>query len=348
MIYAVILAGGKGERFWPLSDENTPKQFHCLYSNLSMLQETIARVLPLVAPRNIYVSTNRQHRAILEKQLKKFSVPAKNIFFEASPKSTLAPVSFLSRAILSRDKGAVIAVFPSDHFIDDRKKLASTLRRAAGLAQKGYIVCLGKQPDYPQTGYGYIKLGREISSRAYRVKKFIEKPAKDRARRFVRSKQYLWNCGIFIFKAETLMEELRRYAPGLYRNLKCADIHAGTKRIWDKLPSISIDYGIMERTKKAAVVRIDHLWSDVGDWKGFSEMFKKDKFNISFKGRVIDLDCKNTTILSSTNLSTNPVAAIGLNNIIIVNTEDGLLVCAKDHAQDVKKIVPHLKTERPK
>jgi len=346
MIYALILAGGRGERFWPLSSENNPKQFHCLYSKSTSFQETIARIKGLIPADNIYVSANKQHRVILEKQLKQFAIPTKNIFFEASPKSTLAPVSFLSAAILSKDKNAVIVVLPSDHFIDDRKKFIKIIKKALNLAKKGYIVCLGKRPDHPETGFGYIKLGKKLLANplAYEAEKFIEKPKKQVARRFVKMRQYLWNCGIFIFKAETLKEELKRYAKALYRNLKYADNKAGIAKIWHRLPSVSIDYGIMEKTRNAAVVCINHKWSDLGSWKSFGEIFKKDKFNNFFKGKVIDIGSKNTTVLTCD----RQVATLGLNNIIIVNTKDALLVCAKDYAQDVKRIVSKLKSERIK
>jgi len=337
MIYAIILAGGKGERLWPLSSQGLPKQFHCIYSNSTMLQETIERIIPLIEPKNIYITVNKSYYKVLAKQLINFAIPKGNIFFELSPKNTLAPIGFISARILAKDREGIIVVLPSDHFIDNATKFIISIKSAIELAKKGLVVCMGTRPKRPDTGYGYIKVGKKLMSQqpAYKVERFLEKPDKNKAKKLIASKKYLWNCGMFIFKAQTMIDELRYYAKALYSNLKYSNNNEKIKETWNKLPLVSIDCGIMERTKKAAVVCINYKWYDIGNWLSFRDIFKKDRNGNLHKGEVVDFKSKNTTVLTDD----RPVLTLGLNNVIIVNANNAILACSNDCVQDIKKMV---------
>lgn len=344
MIYAIILAGGMGERFWPVSRENKPKQFHNIDAQSTMFQNTIGRVNRLIPAERIYVATNRKHRAIITGQLRKSNIPKQNLLFEPSPKNTLAPIGFISNHILKRDPQAIIVVLPSDHIIDKEDRFINVLKAATALAQKDFIITLGVRPTRPETGYGYIKLGPKIPKMPliYRVEKFTEKPDIKKARVFLKSRNYLWNCGIFIFKAKTMMDEINRYAPGLWKKINKVRNLEYSAKIWNSLPSLSIDYGVMEHTKNAAVIVVNHGWTDIGNWLSFAELFKKDKSGNVLEGNVLDIGSRNIIVLSDEKL----VATLGLKDIIVVNAGNATLVCGKNSAQDVKKIVSLLKKRK--
>lgn len=338
MNYAIILAGGKGERFWPLSRETEPKQFLNVCSIRPLIEETIYRISPLIKKDNIYIATGKIHNKKIKGCLRKINIPSGNILFEPNGKNTFAPIAVLSSDINDLDPEAVIAVFPSDHFIKDNDKFCRLLSKGIKIARNGYIVSLGIPPKSPETGYGYMKAKSKIKG-FYSIEKFIEKPDLARAKSFIRDKRYYWNGGIFIFKPQVILGEIKKFMPYVYKILMQMKNKEGFSRLWHKLPSISIDYAIMEKTGKMALLPADCGWTDLGSWEAVGEIAKKDKYGNVFRGKHIDIGSKNTLVWSDKRL----IATLGLDNAIIVDTQDALLVCRKDMSQDVKKIVQLLK-----
>ena len=343
MIHAIILGGGAGTRFWPLSRQDEPKQFLNLCSDRPMLEQTIIRLKKHIKPDNIYIATNKIYQGKIHDCLKGLGINNKNVFFESEARNTLAPIGLLSKKIFDKDKDAVILVFPSDHYIRDEKKFLKIVEDALRAANKGYIVTLGVKPDKPETGYGYIKVRAKIkSSDVYKVERFIEKPDLAKAKKLIRNKRIYWNAGIFIFRADTMLQEIRRFLPLDYKVI-CAIINQKSlDNLWKKITSISIDYAVMEKTKSLSLIPLDCGWMDLGSWQAVEFFSKKDKSGNIFKGNCIDVGSKNTICWSADRL----LATVGLNNVIIVDTKDALLVCAKEKAQEVKKIVQRLKEKK--
>ncbi len=358
MNYAIVLAGGIGSRFWPLSTQLEPKQFLSFCSDKSLLEESISRIGNLVGRKNIYIATNKNYRAKVRDCIRKFRLPAKNFLFEPESKNTLAPIGVLSCAIFNKDKEATIMVLPSDHLIRKESHFLNILKKSIEVAREGSIVTLGIIPRRPETGYGYIKIKSKINpsttlridgersrtiknqkSKFYQVERFIEKPILTEAKKFVEEKRYYWNAGIFIFKAKTILEEIKKLQPKVYKILMQIKDKEDLNRYWSRFPAVSIDYAIMEKTKKIALVPADCGWVDLGSWKAIEEILKKDRYgNISI-GNHIDLGSKDTTVWARKRI----VATLGLSNLIIVDTKDALLVCSKDKAQGVKQIVRKIK-----
>lgn len=338
MIHAIILAGGLGERFWPLSRQLQPKQFLNVYSSKPLIEESIVRISPLIKKENIYIATARCYSHKISKSLKRINIPSGNILFEPESKNTFAPIAVLCKEINKIDPEAVIAVLPSDHFIKDNKRFLKLLKKGIEIAAKGYIVALGIPPMRPETGYGYIKTKSEKGG-FYLIEKFIEKPDIAKARKFIRDKRYYWNGGIFIFSPRVMLEEIKKFMPKAYKAIMKFGDKTYFGRLWHHLPSISIDYAIMEKTDRVALLPADCGWIDLGSWEAAAEVAKKDKNGNIFRGNHIDIGSKNTLVRPDKRL----IATLGLNNIIIVDTQDALLVCRKDMSQEVKKIVGLLK-----
>jgi len=338
MNYAIILSGGTGTRFWPLSRESEPKQFLNLCSVRPMIEETIDRISPLIKKDNIYITTSRIYHQKIKKCLKKLNIPSSNILLEPQSKNTFAPIAVLSKNINNLDSDAVIVALPSDHFIKHNDRFLKLLSKGIEIARCGYIVSLGIPPKRPETGYGYIKTKSKISDFCL-IEKFIEKPNLIRAKKFIRDKRYYWNSGIFIFKPQVILEETKKFMPGIYNTVMQFKNKKDFSRLWHKLPSLSIDYAIMEKTKRMALLHADCGWIDLGSWEAIGELAKKDKNGNIFRGKHIDIGSKNTLVWPDRRL----ITTLGLNNIIIVDTEDALLVCRKDMSQDVKKVVGLLK-----
>lgn len=356
MNHAIILAGGIGSRFWPLSTQAIPKQFLSLCSDKPMLVEGIKRASALFGRDKIYIATNKIYKKQLLSCVSKLRIPKKNFFFEPESRNTFAPISVLAQKIFSKDKDAVIAVLPSDQFIKNRGEFLRTLKTAIKEAKKGDILTLGIVPERPETGFGYIKIkskvlpvvkaGKSHKLKVLSVDKFVEKPTTSLARKFIKDKRYYWNAGIFVFQASALLKEIKYLQPRAYRLLaKIKDFDKGLNKIWRGFTATSIDYAIMEKTKKIRLLPLGCGWSDVGSWQAVGEISRKDKDGNIFKYGYnhIDLGSKNTLVWSGR----RPVATLGLKNIIVVDTKDGLLVCSSERAQDVKKAVQALKQKNP-
>lgn len=338
MNYAVILAGGAGSRFWPFSRESEPKQFLNICSIRPMIEETVERVAPLIKRNNIYMATGKIYEGKITKCLKKLNISSRNILFEPESKNSFAPIALLSKDINNLDSDAVIAVLPSDHFIKYQGRFLKLISRGIEVARGGHIVTFGIPPQRPETGYGYIKTKSENKD-FYNIERFIEKPDLSRAKKFIKDRRYYWNSGIFIFRPQVILDETRKFSPDVYNIITQIKNKKDFSRLWHRLPSISVDYAIMEKSRKMALLPLDCGWADLGSWEAIYEIAKKDKDGNIFRGQHIDIGSKNALVWSDKRL----IATLGLDNIVIIDTDDALLVCRRDMSQDVKKIVGLLK-----
>ena len=339
-LYAVILAGGSGTRFWPLSRASNPKQFLKIAGNKSLLYETINRIKGQFYPANILIFTNAAFKNKVKAQIKSFKISDENIFLEPEGKNTAPAICWAASVIERMNPDAIMCVLPSDHFITNKAKFSQTLDRACALAQDNYLVTLGIEPNRPETGYGYLKIKTERG--ITRVVKFTEKPSLGVAKQFVKAKNYLWNSGMFIWKASVILDQFQEYLPNIYKPFnEVKDIHT----FWSKLPSISIDYGILEKAHSVVAVSARDIgWSDLGSWESLIDILAKDKHGNIIDGDALQLGCANVFIKSHKRF----VSVIGANNLIVIDTPDALLVCQKDMSQKVRDVVGFLKKAKRK
>jgi len=345
--YAVILAGGSGTRFWPLSRRQHPKQLLELFGRATLLEQAVQRVHGFIPPRRTYVFTNEAVRAEVARRLPR--IPPAQIVAEPAARNTAPTIGLAAHEILARDPDGIMVVLPSDHVILKPAAFRRALRAACRLAAtEGRSISLGIKPTRPDTGYGYVRLGpREArlgGQEVYRVERFTEKPKLALARRYVASRRYLWNAGMFIWRASTLIRNLERHQPemarGLERIAQCggARARARLRRLYPKLEKISIDYALMEKISGLYAVAADLGWSDVGSWAVAYELSKKDRqANVGPRHRL-GVDSRRNLIVSSRKF----VVTVGVQDLVIVETGDALLVCARDRSQDVGKAVQEL------
>lgn len=352
-LYAVVMAGGVGSRLWPRSRAATPKQFLDLLGPRTMLQETVSRIEPLVPLARILVVVSDEHAPTVRAQVP--GLPEQNIVTEPGPRGTAPCIGLAAVALLQRDPAAIMAVFPADHRIADAAGFREAIAAAANIAQDGYLVTLGITPVHPHTGYGYIQRAsslREVNGlAAFGVKRFTEKPDAATASRFLRSGEYYWNGGIFIWRAATILDEMASLLPQLHTELQAIAGAWHTPHrakalaaAWDRVPRTTIDYGIMEKAARVAVVPVDIGWDDVGNWATLAGLVEGDDAgNVAHgEGQPLLLDTANTYVYTS---SGRLVAAVGLEDFVVVDTPDALLVCPKDRAQAVRDVVQRLKAE---
>ena len=354
-MYAVIMAGGSGTRFWPLSREKMPKQLLRIGSEDTLIQQTMDRVLPLIGREHVFMVTNQGLAAEIRTQLTARFGGAwdRNFILEPSAKNT-APALGLSALHISRiDPDGIMVVLAADHVIKQVEAFQECLRMAAGAARHDYLVTLGIKPNRPETGYGYIKSGKQCAEAGiggvHHVERFVEKPDHRTAEEYLRSGQYYWNSGMFVWKASTFLKEIEKHMPALSKGLREIKESIGSGReaetvqaVFSRLEAVSVDYGIMERTDRAAVVPADIGWSDVGSWNALDEVTEKDASGNIVSGNVIDFGSRDSVLYAEKRL----VATIGLKDTIVVDTPDATLVCSKDRAQDVKKVVDELKKRK--
>ncbi len=344
---ALIMAGGRGERFWPRSRQSLPKQFLSLTDDKkTMLQLTVERILPLVAMEDIFIVTNRGYRELVRAQLPE--LPEGNILCEPVGKNT-APCIGLGAVHIAKKYGdAVMMVLPSDHLIKYTSLFLNTLTDACEVAEQGgNLVTLGIAPDCPETGYGYIKFQPEQTlGRAFAVEKFVEKPDLETAKAYLASEQYLWNSGMFIWKTSTILDNLQAHLPETYAGLCKIREAIGTpveeqvlEREFQAFEAESIDYGVMEKAKNIYILSGAFGWDDVGSWLAVSRIKRSNELGNVVEGNVVTVDTRDTIIQGGGKL----IAAVGLEDMIVVDSEDALLICEKAHAGDIKKVLENLK-----
>ena len=337
----IILAGGSGSRLWPLSRELYPKQLLKINSDKSLLEDTFLRLANIMPNENIISITNTKHAGDVRMQLSSIASDC-TILSEPVGKNTAPAIAVSVKYILDNYGDDIVLVVPSDPLIKDSEKFKESILEAEKLAELGYIVTFGVKPTSPNTGYGYIKTLPMQNNIGFNVDKFKEKPDEKTAKEYVEDGSYFWNAGIFMFKASVFMKALEEHASEIYKilgefNLKGkAEIDYMT---FDKMPSISVDYAVMEHAKNIALVPLKSDWSDLGCWGAIYEVDDKDEDGNVKIGHTIAQDCKNSLLYSSTRL----VAGVGIEDMIIVETPDAILACSKDKAQEVKKVYEKLK-----
>ncbi len=346
-VTALIMAGGRGERFWPRSRKNLPKQFLSLTDDgKTMIQHTVERVLPLVDMEDIYIATNREYRALAEKQLP--GIPKENILCEPVGRNTAPCVGMGAVHINKKYDDALMIVLPSDHLIKYNSMFVNVLKDACEVAEQGTnLTTIGITPNYPETGYGYIKFDADQNlGRAYGVDCFVEKPSIEKAKEYVADELYLWNSGMFVWKVSSILGNMQKFMPATYDGLMKIKEAIGTEdqetvleTEFAKMESESIDYGIMEKADNIYVLPGTFGWDDVGSWLAVGRIKKSNEFGNVVSGNVITVNSKNSIIEGSDKL----IATVGVNNMIVVDTEDALLICDKDHAGEIKKVLENLR-----
>jgi len=355
-MYAVIMAGGRGTRFWPRSRERKPKHLLDIVSKRTIIQETFDRIKSLIPPENILIVTGKKHASELIRQIPE--IPVQNIIIEPVGKNTAACIGLAALHIQTKVPDAVMIVLPSDHAIGDSRKYMEVISAAVKVAdQEGGLVTIGIKPSGPETGFGYLEVGDSLglvaSEEVFRVKSIREKPDLLKARKFVQSGNFYWNSGIFIWKASTIMNEINRFLPELHRGLMKIKESLGTPKekatvpkVYKWLKSISIDYGVMEKADNVLMLTGNFGWSDVGSWDALWEISAKDNQGNALIGgsSAIFTDAEGALVYSPKKL----VALVGVKDLIIVETKDALLICKKGRSQDVKKVVDTLEAAKNK
>jgi len=347
----VIRAGGVGSRLWPVSRFNKPKQLHPLLSNKTMLQEAIERALLVAKPEDIYVSGNIRFEEEIRNELG--AVLENNLIIEPDRRETAAAIGLEAVYIAKKYPQAIVASLGSDHAIAKNKEFSRILRLAENTIKKypQDILCIGIKPSQPDVGYGYIELNKKIASEVYAVKSFKEKPNKQKAEEFFASNKYLWNANMFVWRADTLLDLFKKHLPKMYQDLMIIKKAIGTNqekavlhKIYPRLEKIAIDYAIIEKAQKILAISADIGWNDIGDWARLKDQLaEKEEENVVKTKEYIGIDTKNSLIYSEKN---KLIATIGLENIIIVETDDALLVCDKYRSAEVKKIQEILKKKK--
>lgn len=348
--YALILAGGGGTRLWPMSRKNTPKQLLPLVGDESMFTMSVRRLLPIFAPERIYIVTGRDYVDALRADAPE--IPERNFIAEPYGRDSAAAAALAISVIHQRDPQAVVAILTADHHIAKPDEFLEVLQAAHDIARMDYIVTLGITPSFPATGFGYIQQGAKIDALRgfsyHHATRFTEKPDIVKATQFIASGRYSWNSGMFIWQTRQALAELERQQPMMHslfarlqRSVDQPDFGAVLDEIWAEMPKISIDYAIMEHAERMAVIPVDIGWSDVGSWASLYDVLPLDRFGNSVKGaqaenRVI-LDTRNTLVISD-----KLTVAIGVEDVIVIDTPDALLLCHRERSQQVKEIVQYL------
>jgi mannose-1-phosphate guanylyltransferase len=346
---SIILSGGSGSRLWPLSRTMYPKQFLALVSDHTMFQETIIR-LPEEARTKPIIVCNHEHRFIAAENLQKLDINDAEILLESTGRNTAPAIAVAALRALKLEDDPIILVLPADHIISDNGAFQNALIQAKILAEQNYLVTFGIVPTFPHTGYGYIKKGEAISNFGTTIEKFIEKPCSKDAQLYFESSDYCWNSGMFMFKAKQYLNELKLYNSEILKYAELAlenaqsdfDFLRLNKEHFECCPNISIDYAVMEKTKKAALVPLDAGWSDIGSWASLWENSNKDENQNAIKGDVVCHETKGSYIYAEHKL----VTTMGVKDLIIVDTQDSILVAHKDESEKVKLIVNSLKEKK--
>jgi mannose-1-phosphate guanylyltransferase len=347
-VFAVIMAGGSGTRLWPLSRRRSPKQLLALTGETSLLQQTVARLAPLLKPHDIYIITSQAHVRATQDQLPQ--LPPDNVLGEPLARST-AVAAGLATVLARRESDEVALVLPSDHFIAEDNRFVDALRQAQAGAERGYLVTLGVAPTHPATGYGYIKVGEPLhkTGTVALVERFVEKPDAATAGRFIEEGGYLWNAGIFVWRVYAFRQAVERYQPALATALERIEALHRTpgwmsmvREILEPVPAISMDTGIAEPAAsegRVAVVALDAGWSDIGSWSALLEALSTSTgATLVASGQHLDRGSQRVLVHGGDRL----IVTVGLSDVIIVDTPDALLVCARDRAEEIKPVLDEI------
>jgi len=345
MLHAVIMAGGSGTRFWPASRGDRPKQLLSLASDEPLLRVTIDRILPLVPAERVWVVTTAATAEATRSLL--HDLPDDHVLAEPTGRDTAACVAYAARVLLHHDSDAHCLVFPADHVIPDEDRFRSAMAAGARMvAERGGLLTFGVAPTHPETGYGYLELGEEIHAdgewRVNNLNRFVEKPDRETAEGYLADGGYLWNSGMFAWRATDLLAEVRRQLPLLFDGvgtigdaIGTADEDTALNEIYPHLPRTSVDFGIMESARQCWCVPVDFGWSDVGSWRALAEVLPADESGNVARGRTLDLDAEGNILVGEGVL----IAAVGVRGLVVVATPDAVLVVPKDDAQRVKEVV---------
>jgi len=346
---ALIMAGGRGERFWPKSRKMLPKQFLSLTNDgKTMIQLTVERLLPLVDPEDIYIATNKYYKSLVQEQLP--MIPEENILCEPVGRNTAPCIGLGAIHVASKYEDALMIVLPSDHLIKSNDIFLQTLSDACVVAEEGAnLVTIGITPNYPETGYGYIKMNPSTKNQqAFSVEQFAEKPDYETAKQYLESGCYFWNSGMFIWKISTILDNISKFLPDTYHGLMEIKDSIGTsgaqhilETIFPGFTSESIDYGIMEKADNIYIIPGIFGWDDVGSWLAIERIKGVDSNRNAISGNIVAIDTNNCIIEGSDKL----IASIGVKDIIIVDTEDATLICHKNKSGDIKRVLEQLRNE---
>ena len=349
-MYAILLAGGSGTRLWPYSRTMSPKQFLALGATPeSLFQETCQRLAPLVPPKNLWVIGSQSHEHELRLQLAQIvsGFPDDHVLLEPVGRNTAPAVLWGALQIPEDQQEEPLLVVSADHLIGNPEGFVEAVRSAVPLAEEGWLITFGIRPDHPETGYGYIQSGAPLSV-GFRVSRFVEKPDAETAQRLATSSDHTWNAGIFLATAATFLQEFQQHTPELFRTFEPLQPTSGVPQAPEAVAqafasaeNISIDYAVMEKSHRIAVLPVEMAWSDLGSWENLHQVSEKDADGNVLRGNVICRDTRNSLIISTKKL----VTSIGVENLVIVETEDALLVCDLRRTQDVKQLVETLKEE---
>ncbi|MCD6423195.1 MAG: mannose-1-phosphate guanylyltransferase/mannose-6-phosphate isomerase [Elusimicrobia bacterium] len=344
----LILAGGKGERLWPVSRRNVPK-FFLKIGKKSLIQDAVLRGRRISGLKNVFVVCGENHRYLIKDHLAEagINLSLENILPEPEGKNTACAIAFGIKFLLAKKENPVVFVLPADHLIKDEKKFLSVLKQAGKLAQEDIIVTVGIKPCFPHTGYGYIKINTKCKMKDVkfaRVEKFIEKPDIAKAKKYFESNCYFWNAGIFIAKADVFWNELKTHRTDIEKGFEKWDgkNFRSLKDIYKNLPCISFDYAVMEKIKKAYLVEFKGEWNDLGNWNSIYNVLSKDRKGNVFRGRVFSLNSEKNLVFST---DKRIVALLGVKDLRIITTEDAILILSPEYSEYVKKIVKNLKNQ---
>lgn len=350
-IYVVIMAGGKGERFWPLSTERVPKPFIRVIDNNSLIQLTVKRIGKILPMDRILIVLGRRHLDVAKGQLE--GIPDENFIIEPEGRDTAPCIGFSAIHLSEKDKDAVMVTLPADQYVIDEDGFNRTLINAFEFAKRGeHMVTIGIKPSRPETGYGYIRAYEVFDSYrgfpCYKVERFVEKPDFKTAEDYIRDGSYFWNSGIFIWRVRTVLKGLERHMPELFEGLmRIQDMirtgsQDGIEAVYKNLVRRSIDYGLMEKAGNVLMVKGEFTWDDIGTWQALLRVLKTDEKGNYIYGDVVSIDTEDSVIYSNS----VSVGVIGASNLIVVVSGDGVLVCDRERSQDVREIPRALETKR--
>lgn len=345
-VKAVILAGGQGSRFWPLSRMANPKQFLSINSSgESLIRATACRILPLAGSGNLVIATNELHTKLIKEH-----VPEAAIITEPFKRNTAASIALVALKLSLDGSDPALIVLPADHTVKEEEQLRRTLQSAVDIAsEQDVLVTIGIPPATPHTGYGYICKGEALTEHGFRVKRFYEKPNLQRAKRYLEDGSFLWNSGMFVWRASVFLKAVEEFMPELYEGLQQIKAVAGSANesevvsaVFERLSSVSVDFGIIEHARNCVVVEAGPIgWSDVGAWDAWADHFATDDQGNLSSGDVLVIDSENSVICGKDRM----IAALGVKDMIIIDSGDALLICPRGRVQDVRKIVDSLEAQ---